>query len=98
MNRKRKIAATALATVVAASGMTVATAPVANALPSCMNVYQNKISGTIQINAGKCGKTKWVKVIWAFGPDSACKAVIPYKYNSYKKPWKGARYDGAKSC
>ncbi|GGC81501.1 hypothetical protein GCM10011512_05250 [Tersicoccus solisilvae] len=97
MNRPTKTVV-ALLTALSATAASVAIAePAQAAVPSCMNVYQNKLTHGIQINS-TCDRTIWIKVKWAFGSDSACKAVVPYKYNYYPRPNRFARYDGAYRC
>jgi hypothetical protein len=43
-----------------------------------------------------------VKIIWAFGDDSACTLIAPKKEKEFVKPdgygWLEARFDGWKSC
>lgn len=100
MRVSKRISAVAAAMVMAAGGATVVTAPQAQAagLPSCMNLYVNKVTGSVQINAGECSRTRYVKVVWAWGADSACKAVVPFAYNNYPKPNRFARFDYAFIC
>lgn len=99
MNLKRSaVVAAALMTVTAGNLIFTADSAHAAGLPSCMSLYVNPIYGGVQINAGPCGRTRYVKVVWAWGADSACKAVVPYAYNYYPKPNRFARFDRAFIC
>lgn len=101
----KKLAATLTSSLVLAAGLTIATPLTAHAAPAPSCVLAQYISSKKHVFVqNQCRGTVRVKVIWAWGADSACTTIGGTAANGYapwrtfKRPVFTARWDGIVSC
>lgn len=101
----KKSVASLVASVVAGAGLVVAMPLNAHAAPAPSCVLAQYVSSKKHVFVqNQCRGTVRVKVIWAWGPDSACTTIggtaangyAPYR--TFKRPVFTARWDGIVSC
>lgn len=71
-----------------------ATAPA----PGCLSVRDYGSHVSVNNITPGCGRDVRVKVIWAWGSDSACTVVESNVSRVFDKPNSAARFDGVQSC
>ncbi len=71
--------------------------PAQAAVPTCVETELNDGTSDTVIVTNRCSTTQRVKVLWAFGTDSACYQLRPYDYLKSTRPYP-ARFDGLRAC
>src|SRR5690349_9953446 len=93
--RRALIGITAFTAVSAGS---IVMAPAASAVPGCVHVESIYHTFDVEVDVGNgCTYSVWVKVLYAFAPDTPCTEIKP-GYLYVTKRARPARFDGIVDC